>query len=52
VVSSVILAAGAATAARMDINEYSDAGPSAAADPMVVHAGRAVVGGVEAHAVS
>jgi hypothetical protein len=39
VVSSVILAAGAATAACMAINEYTDAAPSAAADPMVVHAG-------------
>jgi hypothetical protein len=39
VVSSVILAAGAATAARVAINEYSEAAPSAAADPMVVHAG-------------
>lgn len=39
VVSGVILAAAAATAARMAINEYAAECPAAAADPMIVHAG-------------
>eukprot|EP00882_Tetradesmus_deserticola_P013375 GHRQ01014200.1.p1 GENE.GHRQ01014200.1~~GHRQ01014200.1.p1 ORF type:complete len:468 (+),score=166.28 GHRQ01014200.1:148-1551(+) len=39
VVCGVILAAAAATCARMDINMYSDAVPACKADPMVVHAG-------------
>lgn len=39
VVSSVIIAAAAATAAKMDVNEYRDEVPSSTEEPMIVHAG-------------
>lgn len=40
VVSSVVLAAAAATSAGAGINEYKADAPESAKEPMVVHAGK------------